>query len=130
MVSETEFNQANIVQQIIEGVRNELVIEPPEDQQANDLVTHMANAAISNQQIVLQLLTQIQQLSQLVLQLQTQMQNQGNQNNQNNQTRNRYCWTHGACSHTSKHCRYKADGHIDDASFKDKKGGSTRNCRS
>lgn len=128
-VSETEYNQANMIQQIIEGVKNELIIEPPEDPQHDDLVTHMANAAISNQQLVPQLLTQIQQLSQLVLQMQTQMQNL-NQNNSAPRANNRYCWTHGACSHTSKHCRSKAEGHKDDASFKDKKGGSTKNCKS
>ena len=77
----------------------------------------MANAAINNQQIVPQLMAQVQQLSQLILQMQTQMQNQGNQNNQN-RTNNRYCWTHGACSHTGKHCRYKAEGHKEDATFR------------
>ena len=87
-----------MIQQIIEGVKNELIIEPPEDLQQNYLVSHMANAAINNQQLVPQLITQIQQLNQLVLQMQTQLQNQTNSTQQVN---NRYFWTHGACSHTS-----------------------------
>ena len=68
-VAETEFNQANTIQQIIEGVKNELIIGPSEDPQHNDIVTHMANAVISNQQLVPQLMTQIQQLYQLVLKM-------------------------------------------------------------
>ena len=87
-----------MIQQIIKGVKNELIIEPPEDPQHNDLVSHMANAAISNQELVPQVMTQIQQLNQLVLQMQTQLQNQTNSTQQVN---NRYFWTHGACSHTS-----------------------------
>ena len=39
-----------------------------------------------------------------------------------------YCWTHGACAHTSKFCNYPADGHKIEATFNDKMGGSTRFC--
>ena len=52
-VAETEFNQANMVQQIIEGVRNKLTIDDSEDHQATDFVTQMANAAMSSQQVIL-----------------------------------------------------------------------------
>ena len=40
-----------------------------------------------------------------------------------------YCWTHGSSKnvkHTSKTCENKAEGHDDDATMKDKKGGSTK----
>ena len=89
-----------MVQQIIEDVRNELNIDDSEDHQATDFVTQMANAAMSNQQVIPQLLTQVQQLSQLVLQMQTQLQAE---DNPTPRTRNnRYCWTHGRCGHTGK----------------------------
>ena len=39
-----------------------------------------------------------------------------------------YCWTHGACAHTSKFCNYPTDGHKIDATFTNKMGGSTRFC--
>lgn len=38
-----------------------------------------------------------------------------------------YCWTHGlgfSSNHTSCTCKKKADGHCDDATIKDRKGGS------
>ena len=38
------------------------------------------------------------------------------------------CWAHGACSHISKNCKFKMEGHQDDATFKDRKGGSTYRC--
>ena len=39
-----------------------------------------------------------------------------------------YCWTHGACAHTSKFCNYPAEGHQIEATFANKMGGSTRFC--
>ena len=38
----------------------------------------------------------------------------------------RYCWTHGCCAHWSRQCPAKKRGHQDDATFKDRKGGSTQ----
>ena len=35
-----------------------------------------------------------------------------------------YCWTHGGCAHDSASCTARAQGHKDDATFNDKKGGS------
>ena len=40
----------------------------------------------------------------------------------------RYCWTHGCCTHGSKDCTNKAAGHKDDATFKNRQGGSNKNC--
>ena len=40
----------------------------------------------------------------------------------------KYCWTHGACRHSSNTCRNKARGHQDHATFQDKKGGSLARC--
>ena len=39
-----------------------------------------------------------------------------------------YCWSCGAWNHKSKDCRRKKEGHRDDATFEDKKGGSTYYC--
>ena len=41
----------------------------------------------------------------------------------------RYCWTCGCCPHSSKYCPVKAAGHQDDATFRNRKGGSNKNCR-
>ena len=43
-------------------------------------------------------------------------------------TTDQYCWTHGGCQHLGKDCTRKARGHIDDATFEDKKGGSLDFC--
>ena len=40
----------------------------------------------------------------------------------------RYCWTHGCCAHWGRHCNAKKPGHQDDATFKDRKGGSNKGC--
>ena len=40
-----------------------------------------------------------------------------------------YCWTHGCDlseSHTSKNCNYRREGHVEDATLRDRKGGSSK----
>ena len=39
-----------------------------------------------------------------------------------------YCWSHGACAHTSAECQNKRTGHQDAATFNNKMGGSTSYC--
>ena len=39
-----------------------------------------------------------------------------------------YCWTHSACSHTSKNCKLKEEGHQDNATYNDMKGESANRC--
>ena len=37
----------------------------------------------------------------------------------------KYCYSHGLCNHTSKKCRNKKEGHNDDATLKNRMGGSS-----
>ena len=41
----------------------------------------------------------------------------------------KYCWSHGACAHSSAECNNKKRGHQNDATFSNKMGGSTRFCK-
>ena len=52
----------------------------------------------------------------------------GNTRSNNVGTKWSYCWSHGACNHTSDVCKFKRAGHQNDATFKDRKGGSTNRC--
>jgi len=38
----------------------------------------------------------------------------------------KYCHTHGACAHTSQECNAPKEGHQRDATFANRKGGSTK----
>lgn len=40
-----------------------------------------------------------------------------------------YCWTHGACNHSSADCTRRARGHVETATFQDKQGGSLAFCK-
>ena len=40
-----------------------------------------------------------------------------------------YCWSHGAGNHTSKQCRFKKEGHQDNATFENRMGGSNAYCK-
>ena len=45
------------------------------------------------------------------------------------QNNSKYCWSHGACAHSSADCNNKKRGHQNDATFNNKMGGSTRFCK-
>jgi hypothetical protein len=38
-----------------------------------------------------------------------------------------YCWTHGACAHSSTECNNQLPGHATTATFHNMQGGSTKN---
>lgn len=40
---------------------------------------------------------------------------------------NKYCWTHGLCTHTSAKCRNRAQGYKENATLTNRMGGSDRN---
>ena len=42
--------------------------------------------------------------------------------------KDKYCWTHGACGHTSGQCISKAPGHQDTATMENRMGGSNAFC--
>ena len=67
---------------------------------------------------------------QQVMQQQLQQNNHSTNNSASNATRNRvrtkidkYCWTHGACAHSSTECRNCKAGHKDAATFSNMMGG-------
>jgi hypothetical protein len=39
-----------------------------------------------------------------------------------------YCWTHGACYHTSANCHNPAQGHQANATLQNRMNGNNRNC--
>ena len=48
--------------------------------------------------------------------------------NRTSQKNSSYCWTHGACNHSSKDCENPADGHKKTATFQNMQKGSTKRC--
>ena len=62
--------------------------------------------------------------------------NNNNSDNNNQQRKkykrndtSKYCWSHGACSHSSKDCEKKKDCHKVDATFQNMMGGCTDYCQ-
>ena len=49
-------------------------------------------------------------------------------NPRTNQPYRRYCWTHGCGNHWSNRCRNPKPGHQNDATFKNRMGGSNKGC--
>jgi hypothetical protein len=39
-----------------------------------------------------------------------------------------YCWTHGPCGHSSKHCNRRAANHVATATDSNRQGGTEVNC--
>ena len=165
-----EFQQANIVQQMVLAAVEDAITTAPTSTAPMDIPSapstmctpvpsstntdvstitdptrdsvsyHTANASImeTNKQMM-------QQMQEMMKMMQMQMQ-QGQQNNSrqngngynrqrndnrgnsnNNRTREwAYCWTHGFCSHSSRNCSYKAQGHKDKATLTDNMGGNQK----
>ena len=110
------------------------------------LEDHQANAAMSNQTA---LITAIQDLQSQIRDLTTNANSggggrgrgrgnngtqgrgggrSGNQQHCRRTNTTKYCWTHGACAHTSNECTSHAEGHKVTATFDNKMGGSTAYC--
>ena len=100
--------------------------------------------AVQSDPVQLEILKLLQQMQQSMMTTAPQNNNNNNNTGQRNnrrQTRktpdnvsfnrnvtNKYCWTHGACGHTSAQCRLKASGHQDTATLENRLGGSNAFC--
>lgn len=94
-----------------------------EQQQANAITTTKDAVQLE----ILQLLKALQTEMKVIKETKsTAPFNDGKRNQRNN---NKYCWTHGATNHTGKNCNKRKDGHQEEATFKNKMGGSTYLCR-
>jgi hypothetical protein len=144
--------QANAatIEQIIDGL-----INAQQQQQQNREIQqhheHMAYATQQNQNLE----EQLQALQMVVSTLQSQGNNQiqgrggggrgrgsgrggrgngqegqGSRTGRGNSQRpsRQYCWTHGNCGHIGAGCHTKAEGHVDQATYQNRQGGSTYGC--
>lgn len=102
----------------------------------------MANGA-SQQQLIPQMIEQIVQLMQQMVVLQQNIHLQSRASSsitsssssslRSHRTRmntQHYCWSDGACAHTSSQCDSKQPDHKDEATINNKMGGSTAYCPS
>jgi hypothetical protein len=142
--SELEQHNANLVQQVVDGVQSTLNAEN------NSQLTEVVNAVTQSQNEQQQLTQQLLQMQTMITALQGQISNVGlNQPTPQHDRRgggrggrgrggdrsprnwvpdtSKYCWTHGACGHNGSVCRTKAFGHTDAATLNNKMGGSTKN---
>ena len=137
-VRETQFNSANLVQEVIDGVQSALQPQESNDE-TSEVLQHMANSA-AQQQVVPQLMAQMVDLLQKMTVMQQKMSDQQSSTpslstttSSSSRRRRRtnisfYCWSHGACAHPSPDCKSKRPGHQDAATFENKMGGSTAYC--
>ena len=107
--------------------------DEPEIQQAN-----AARQTGNNKNVILLLMQQMKSMQDMMNMMQNNMNNMcTNANNTNNFNRQnkggceecKYCWTHGWCFHDGRECTHKAQGHKDNATFKNHMNGSNKNCK-
>ena len=146
-------NMADLVaQRLLETMQpqEELPVAAPLDQ-ANALQHREAD--LQAREIAMQ--TQMQEMMALMRASTTGLSNNRNRNSSNNRGRGRganernnqrntrgqdrrtnaarsntrvYCWTHGACAHSSADCETAATGHQSTSTFANMQGGSTNGC--
>ena len=110
-------------------------VTPPAQQQIN---------AVQSDPVQLEILKLLQQMQQSMATTTTQNNNNNNPGRQhrrrpprktpdnasfNRNKKDQYCWTHGACGHTSVQCMAKASGHQDTATMENRMGGSNAFCK-
>jgi len=141
------YQQANTMSTMADLVAQRLLDTVQVTQEADDPV-ETVNTAISQREIALAardaaLLAQIQELTTLmrtgtvntIAQPRNQRSNRGRAatggRGRPNETANKkprlYCWSHGACAHSSAECNTKLSGHDTTATFHNMQGGSTKN---
>ena len=128
---ESTFNTANIIQEVVDGVQQALNPTPDDISEALELM-QQANAAtsqVTQQTELLQKMMEMMQIMQCQLVSDNNSANQSMPRKRIRRNTSKYCWTHGACAHTGFECTNKKPGHIDDATFQDRKGGSTAYVR-
>ena len=128
----SSFNTTNIIQELVNGVQTALNPTDNNVEETTQLI-HQANiaAAATDQQTIL-----MQQILQMMQNMQTQLmttappqlhssRSNGTNNPRRRHTTTKYCWSHGACAHDSNECTNKKPGHVNGATFQDRKGAST-----
>ena len=133
-IRETQFNSANLVQEVVEGVQSAL--QQPDEDQSQDLIQHLAKNA-AQQQLMPQMMELLKQMSTVQQQIQSQSASSTVTSNTTSSSSRRrrhrtnisfYCWSHGACAHPSPECKNKRPGHQDAVTFDNKLGGSIAFC--
>ena len=147
--AQRQAQQANLVEQVVQGIQNAIHTNEPTADIEQPTLQHIPptepppvcpqalppqNMAFTATSMHPKFLQQFQAMQQMqfdhMQKMMEQMTNMTNNTNNNNgkkkRTTNKYCWTHGACAHSSKDCRSKADGHQDEATFQNRMGGSTQ----
>ena len=116
-----DFNSANLVQQIIDGLDSRL-LEPPQTD-LNSPPEHINQANNLSDTNMVQLMQMMQDMNTRLQSIETTHTKKPTNNN------GKYCWTHGGCNHFGRNCRNKTSGHKDEATFYNLMGGSTRNVK-
>jgi len=144
------YQQANTMSTMADLVAQRLLDTMPNTQEAEDPVDTV-NTAITQREIAVAareaaLLAQMQELTTLMrtgtantnAQTRNQRSNRGRAatggRGRPNETANKkpqrfYCWSHGACAHSSAECNTKLPGHDSTATFHNMQGGSTKNLQ-
>ena len=144
-IQESSFYQANMVQQVL-SQQNALQdnLQASIDQQVKDsLLSALTDYTSSMDEPDVNVANNISSTApdastaailDLIAKLTTKVDALGNQANSGDinprtgKKFKRYCWSCGCCQHWGKDCPTKKTGHKDDANFKNRMGGSNRNC--
>ena len=105
--------------------------QPPID---TSLLSQFGVNQISTSTTIAQLLQEMKDMKCTIIELKNGQANSkssssGTINPRTGQPWKRYCWSCGCCTHWSRNCPAKKKGHQDNATFKDRMGGSNENCK-
>jgi hypothetical protein len=153
-VDQLGFHNANLVEQIVTGLRDHSITDEESHQASGaapndaDTLTTCANATVATSASTtpsnLAMATQMQEMQATILALQNQRP-QSNSSGRSHGGRTgrgtgrggpgrgarptpQYCWSHGSCSHLGTACSNRTEGHKPEATFQNMLNGSTKRC--
>lgn len=139
-IAHSEFNQANLIQDIVQNIRDVITPTTVEETHPSTLSDYFANAIQErnmNAQSIAALLDVTKKMQQVQLQQKSLIddltkqldpdQHHHRRFGRKNLPPRQYCWTHGWCAHAGTECRHKIQGHKDNATVSNRLNGSTKN---
>ena len=145
-IQESTFQQANMIQQVLsqqselqdnlqasidaqvkDSLYNALMeyTSSTETEQPEEINNVAANAHKASNEAIIKLLLKLTEKMENISKPPSQ---NPNINPKTGKKYKRYCWSCGCCPHWGRDCKHKKTGHQDGATFKNRMGGSNKNC--
>ena len=144
-IKDSSFYHANIIQQVLtqqtemQDNLQTAIVQQVKDSLLNALTEYLATQEPSHEEVIKNVSTKAKDATtETILDMMIKLSNKVEElsaakissdiNPRTGKKYKRYCWSCGCCPHWGKDCKHKKPVHQDNANFKNRMGGSNKNC--